>query len=512
MATVVNTRDVLLLSAPVRILTIALPTNITIPKTQVTGLGQLASKDTVAQADFSTGLEPVALVSSLPNPTGYTGVKVVFLTTTGKLYRYVSGAWTVAVPAVDITGALSDSQISDISAAKLTGQITATQITDGAISTPKLAAGSVSAANIAAGAVTAGKVAAGAITATEIAAGAITTSKIAANAITTSELAANAVTAGVIAAGAITASKIAAGTITATEISSSYVYAGTINADNITSGTITGRAISGGTITGATISGGTTTGTTMAGHVLNITTVGFAPLLSVSASGITFGNYIGATFNKGITVSDSATEPVRATSTSSSYGAALFINSALGKQLAVAGSYAAYAGSGQGKIYAVDGFTPFTGSHQAFMPKGTKFEIGDIVYDKEVIVKHDVSNTITEVALCYKPAMKSVVGIIAETYENPSNDLDLDEELWYNICNNYSLHLINGVGEGMLNVCGEGGNIEAGDLICSSSLLGKGMKQSDDIVRNITVAKAREDVVFKDKNEVKQIACIYLCG
>lgn len=489
MATVVNTRDVLLLSAPVRILTIALPSNITIPKTQVTGLGQLASKDTVAQADFSTGLEPVALVSSLPNPTGYTGVKVVFLTTTGKLYRYVSGAWTVAVPAVDVTGQLSDSQIAAIDAAKLTGQITATQITDGAISTPKLAAGSVSAANIAAGAVTAGKIAAGAITATEIAAGAITTSKIAANAITTSELAANAVTAGVIAAGAITASKIAAGTITATEISSAYVYAGTINADNITSGTITGRTISGGTITGATISGGTISGTNMGGYSLNLVTVGAAPLLSVSASGISFGNFVGATFAKTVSVSDS------------------------GRSLTIAsGTYAAVSGSGGGKIYAADGFTPFTGSHQALMPKDVEYDIGDIVYDKEVVIRHDISNTITEVDVCEKPRMKSVVGVLAEVVENPANDLDIEEDLWYNICNNYSLHVINGVGEGMLNVCGENGNIEAGDLICSSSLRGKGMKQDDDCVRSITVAKARENVTFSDKNEVKQIACIYLCG
>lgn len=490
MATVVNTRDVLLLSAPVRILTIALPSNITIPKTQVTGLGQLASKDTVAQADFSTGLEPVALVSSLPNPTGYTGVKVVFLTTTGKLYRYVSGAWTVAVPAVDVTGQLSDSQIAAIDSAKLTGQITSTQITDGAISTPKLAAGSVSAANIAAGAVTAGKIAAGAITATEIAAGAITTSKIAANAITTSELAANAVTAGVIAAGAITASKIAAGTITATEISSSYVYAGTINADNITSGTITGRAISGGTITGATISGGTTTGVNMAGHVLNITTVGFAPLLSVSAGGISFGNYVGATFAKSVSVSDSGT----------------------GSALSIASGYAASAGTGDGAFYAADGYLPFTGSHQAFLLKGTEFELGDIVYDKEVIIKHNISNTITEVDVTSKPNMKSVVGVLSKTYEEARNDLDIDEELWYNLCNKYSFHLINSVGEGMLNVCGENGDIEAGDLIVSSNMRGKGMKQDDDIIRSITVAKARESVTFKDKNEVKQIACIYLCG
>jgi len=46
----------------------------------------------------------------------------------------------------------------------------------------------------------------------------------------------------------------------------------------------------------------------------------------------------------------------------------------------------------------------------------------------------------------------------------------------------------------------------------ASSLAGKGMKQSDDIVRNYTVAKAREGVTFSSATEVKQVACIYMCG
>jgi hypothetical protein len=38
------------------------------------------------------------------------------------------------------------------------------------------------------------------------------------------------------------------------------------------------------------------------------------------------------------------------------------------------------------------------------------------------------------------------------------------------------------------------------------------MKQSDNIIRSITVAKAREDVTFTSATEEKQIACIYLAG
>jgi hypothetical protein len=75
-----------------------------------------------------------------------------------------------------------------------------------------------------------------------------------------------------------------------------------------------------------------------------------------------------------------------------------------------------------------------------------------------------------------------------------------------------TLILVNGVGEGLINVCGENGNLAIGDLIVTSSMPGKGMKQSDDIVRSITVARCRESVTFSSPTDVQQVACIYLCG
>ena len=72
--------------------------------------------------------------------------------------------------------------------------------------------------------------------------------------------------------------------------------------------------------------------------------------------------------------------------------------------------------------------------------------------------------------------------------------------------------VINALGEGAVNVCGENGDIAPGDLIVTSNTPGKGMKQADDIVRGYTVAKAREAVTFASASEVKLVACIYLCG
>jgi hypothetical protein len=71
---------------------------------------------------------------------------------------------------------------------------------------------------------------------------------------------------------------------------------------------------------------------------------------------------------------------------------------------------------------------------------------------------------------------------------------------------------MNSLGEGQMNICGEGGNLAIGDLIVTSSLPGKGMKQADDLVHSYTVAKSREVVTFSSPTEVKMVACIYMCG
>jgi hypothetical protein len=66
---------------------------------------------------------------------------------------------------------------------------------------------------------------------------------------------------------------------------------------------------------------------------------------------------------------------------------------------------------------------------------------------------------------------------------------------------------VNGV-----KVCNEGGDIEIGDLLVTSSREGYFMKQSDDIIRNYTAAKAGQNVVFGTDVERSEIYCIMICG
>lgn len=205
---------------------------------------------------FATGLEPISVVNALPAVAGYTGPSLVLLSTDGKLYRFVNGAWTAAVATVDLTGTIASLQIAD-------NAITSTKITDDAITTPKISVGAIVADKIATNAITAIKINADAITANKIATnavtadainvGAITAGAIAAGAINASNLivsgtiigsniAADAITAAKIQAGAIGASEIAANAVTASKILANTVDASKIRLDN---STITSQTIGG---------------------------------------------------------------------------------------------------------------------------------------------------------------------------------------------------------------------------------------------------------------------------
>lgn len=122
----------------------------------------------VDSTKFASGIEPVGIVASGALPTVKGTSTIVY---GGKLYRWDGSKYTAATAAADVSG-----------------QIGATQIADGAISTPKLAANAVTAAAIAAGAITAAKLAADSVTAAAIAAGAVRAEQIAAGAVTASKM------------------------------------------------------------------------------------------------------------------------------------------------------------------------------------------------------------------------------------------------------------------------------------------------------------------------------------
>lgn len=260
-------------------------------------------------ASFASGLEPISVVSSLPSPSGYTGAKIVYLTTDGKLYRYSGGAWTTALSASDISGTLASGNFSNdlrpvevVATLPSTGNFTgrtAVLTTDGklyrytstgwsaAVPTTDLS-GTISAGQIASSAITTDKLAANAVTTGKIEAGAITTDLLAANNVTTGKIAAGAITTDLLAANAITADKIQAGAIQTDKIAANAITGGLIAA----SGVITDTAqISNSVITNANIANGAIT--TAKINDLNVTTAKLANA-SITAAKIVDATITGA--------------------------------------------------------------------------------------------------------------------------------------------------------------------------------------------------------------------------
>ena len=179
--------------------------------------------------------------------------------------------------------------------------------------------------------------------------------------------------------------------------------------------------------------------------------------------------------------------------------------------------------------YIISGTTsPFTAAHDGLQRLTEDLpEIGDIMVDVALVAAPSVNDSITEVAVSSSANQRGGIGVFAGVNTTDFVPASLGESVisgpaeqrsfvlkpeFANIYETYRSVAVNAIGEGKVNVCGQNGDIAIGDLIVASDNAGKGMKQDDNIVRSITVAKARENVTFADPTEVKQIACIYMGG
>lgn len=216
---------------------------------------------------------------------------------------------------------------------------------------------------------------------------------------------------------------------------------------------------------------------------------------------------------------------VTATSSDGNAHGARINNSSSGGGSALLGVPAAsggYAGFGEAGT-----FSPFTGSHPGLLRKDDAAELGDILVDVKVLGRKGIDDTVTEVARSSGEKQRSVIGVLSLRVPfdpngllNPFAQSPHDKEpsfLRRKLAERFDLGVVNSVGEGQMNVCGLGGDLEPGDLICTSDMPGKGMRQNDgdeadDLIRRCTVARVRERVTFDNPSDVKLVACIYLAG
>lgn len=188
-----------------------------------------------------------------------------------------------------------------------------------------------------------------------------------------------------------------------------------------------------------------------------------------------------------------------------------------------------YNGSTTYAYYIVSGAAyPFTAGHDALqLLTEAEPEVGDLMVDVSLFSAPTINDCITVMSKSTSANQKGVVGVFTGKtgtgfvpaslgeYVDDSfgakNEFVLKPE-YANIYDTYRCIGINAIGEGKINVCGQGGDIQIGDLICASDMAGKGMKQADDLYHSYTVAKARQAVTFSSPDEVIQIACIYVSG
>jgi hypothetical protein len=474
----------------------------------------------VSITKFASSIEPVTLVTSVPATKS---TETIYNTTDNLLYRWDGSEYVSATGATsfsELSGQLAAGQaaVNSIqSSAIQASAITATKVSDGAIETAKLDAGAVTTAKLDALAVTASKIAANTITASKIASNTITANEIATGTITANEISSNTITAGQIAAGAINTSELAADAVTVSKLAAS--------SDTISSGLLFGLG-GGVTINGTTacVIGETTSSSKPAGIFASRSN---DLAIAAANTGTAGGDYalcgFGAMTYSGGVYSSADTVGCLGSGTSGGYftyvgqsNDAILSNS----------SYSVYA---QGDIYAAGSYLPFTGSHECVMSESEAVSLGDILVDVSVIDKQGITSVVTKVEPSSSSSQSTAIGVYSgdaptdhisptmadEAQVTGNNQITTTEytlkSTHETLMSTHKVIYVHAVGEGQINVCGEGGDISAGDLIVTSSTNGKGMKQSDDIIRSYTVAKAREGATFS-AGETKQIACIYLCG
>lgn len=174
-------------------------------------------------------------------------------------------------------------------------------------------------------------------------------------------------------------------------------------------------------------------------------------------------------------------------------------------------------------------YGPFTGSHDAMLPISDEIAIGEIVCSTgRVLSKSGVDDALLEVNASNAEKQRGAFGIVSRVSSfdpksqiaalPPLNDKDPPTPIRKYLAENYKRLSVNGCGEGLVLVCGRGGDIEVGDYICTSSMRGKGQRQNDetgnadDLLRRHTVAQATQSIKFSDPDEVQLVACIYKCG
>ncbi|MDO6488225.1 phage tail protein [Colwellia sp. 6_MG-2023] len=171
-----------------------------------------------------------------------------------------------------------------------------------------------------------------------------------------------------------------------------------------------------------------------------------------------------------------------------------------------------------------DGVAQFTAKHPFLTPLNLGVEpTGKLVAETNIYKHSDVNNALSFGELSTIPRSRMAVGSHAQRTKLCSEKdetvagLSLTEESALRSTN--ALSYINGLGEGLMWVCSESGDISKGQWLCSSSTKGHAMLQTDETTgdyekyfTDYTVAKSREDVVWDNEPSNTKLIAVYYKG
>lgn len=136
---------------------------------------------------------------------------------------------------------------------------------------------------------------------------------------------------------------------------------------------------------------------------------------------------------------------------------------------------------------------------------------GMVVCSTGVIDDPSIGSALPEIVLCTTHQDSTVMGVFVgarEVGEHNVKKLDASKPaLFYN-----------SIGEGQILVCDKRGEVDNGDLITTSTVIGYGVKQSDDTFHSYTIAKCTQTIDWSlltaDTDGWKKtlVGCTYHCG
>jgi hypothetical protein len=156
-------------------------------------------------------------------------------------------------------------------------------------------------------------------------------------------------------------------------------------------------------------------------------------------------------------------------------------------------SSAAAIGSVRGTaISGVIGYNTFTGSHYTKIDDRAGLE-PNVLLEATGEKFKDEQNQLVKTRISTTRKSKKIYGVYGGTTETGED-------------------LVLALGTGYIWVVNKGENLEVGDYLISSDVKGCAEKQDDDIDHNYTAAKAMEPVEWKEGEQKRLIACVYLGG